>query len=64
MDSFWKDLATAFALLLILEGALPALSPRNWLRAMQEAARLGPRGIRLVGVVCVLSGAVMLQFLL
>lgn len=64
MDSFWKDLATAFALLLILEGLLPALSPRTWFKAMQDAARLGPRGIRIVGIICLLSGAVMLQLLL
>jgi uncharacterized protein YjeT (DUF2065 family) len=64
MDSFWHDLATAFALLLILEGLLPTLSPRAWLKAMQDAARLGPRGIRLVGIICLLSGAVMLQVLL
>ncbi len=64
MDSFWHDLATAFALLLILEGLLPTLSPRAWLKAMQDAARLGPRGIRLVGIICLLSGAVMLQILL
>lgn len=64
MDSFWKDLATAFALLLILEGLLPTLSPRSWLKAMQDAARLGPKGIRLVGIICLLSGAVMLQVLL
>ena len=64
MDSFWKDLATAFALLLILEGLLPTLSPRGWLKAMQDAARLGPKGIRLVGIICLLSGAVMLQLLL
>ncbi len=64
MDSFWKDLATAFALMLILEGVLPALSPGTWLRTMAEAARLGPKGIRLVGVICLLSGAVLLQLLL
>ncbi len=64
MDSFWRDLATAFALLLILEGLLPTLSPRSWLKAMQDAARLGPKGIRLIGIISLLSGAVMLQLLL
>ena len=64
MDSLLKDLATAFALLLILEGLLPALAPEHWLKAMMEAARLGPRGIRLIGIICLLSGAVMLQLLL
>ena len=64
MSDLWHDLLTAFALLLILEGLLPTLSPRSWLKAMQDAARLGPRGIRLVGIICLLSGAVMLQLLL
>jgi uncharacterized protein YjeT (DUF2065 family) len=63
VDTFWRDLATAFALLLILEGLLPALSPRTWFKAMQDAARLGPRGVRTIGIICVLSGAVLLQLL-
>lgn len=64
MGDLWHDLLTAFALLLILEGLLPALAPRSWLKAMQDAAKLGPRGIRLIGFICLLSGAVMLQLLL
>ncbi len=63
MSDLWHDLLTAFALVLIIEGLLPVLSPRTWIRAMVEAARLGPRGIRLVGIICMLTGAVMLQFL-
>jgi uncharacterized protein YjeT (DUF2065 family) len=64
VESFWPDLLTAFALLLILEGLLPTLAPRRWLKAMQDAARLGPRGIRLIGIICLLSGAVLLQIVL
>jgi uncharacterized protein YjeT (DUF2065 family) len=64
VDPLLKDLATAFALLLILEGLLPTLAPERWLKAMMDAARLGPRGIRLIGIVCLLSGAVMLQLVL
>ena len=64
MDSLWLDLATAFALLLILEGLLPAISPRSWFKAIQDAARLGPRGLRLIGIICLLSGAVLLHLLL
>ncbi|MEJ2534612.1 MAG: DUF2065 domain-containing protein [Gammaproteobacteria bacterium] len=64
MSPFWEDLLTAFALLLILEGFLPTVAPRAWMRAMLDAARLGPRGIRAVGIVCMISGALMLHWFL
>ncbi len=31
---------------------------------MQEAARLGPRALRIIGIILMLSGAVLLQFLI
>jgi uncharacterized protein YjeT (DUF2065 family) len=57
------DLLTALALVLILEGLLPGLAPTTWLRMMRDVARLGPRGIRIAGIVCMLAGALLLQFL-
>ena len=51
MSPLWEDLLTAFALLLILEGFLPTVAPRAWMRAMLDAARLGPRGIRVNSIV-------------
>jgi uncharacterized protein YjeT (DUF2065 family) len=59
----WDDLLTAVALVLILEGLLPGLAPRAWMKAMQDAARLGPKGIRVVGILLMLTGALMLQLL-
>lgn len=59
----WEDLLTAFALLLILEGLLPGLAPRTWMRAMRDAMRLGPKGLRVVGISLMVAGAVMLQFI-
>ena len=59
-----QDLLTAVALLLILEGLLPGLAPEAWLKAMRDAAKLGPRGIRIIGIISMLTGAFMLQFLL
>lgn len=58
------DLLTALALLLILEGLLPLLAPRFWIKSMREATKLGPRGLRLIGIVLTLSGAIMLQLLI
>ena len=59
----WEDLLTAVALLLILEGLLPGLAPRAWMKAVMEAARMGPKGIRIAGITMMLGGALMLQFL-
>jgi uncharacterized protein YjeT (DUF2065 family) len=64
MSPLWEDLLTAIALLLILEGVLPTLAPKAWIRAMLEAARMGPRGIRMVGIACMISGALMLHWFL
>jgi len=57
----WHDLMIAFALVLIIEGLLPLVAPQIWQRAMAEASRQNPRVIRIIGIVCMLSGAVLLQ---
>jgi hypothetical protein len=59
----WHDLMTAFALLLIIEGLLPMIAPQAWQRAMQELSKGNPQIIRIGGIICMLSGAVLLQFL-
>ncbi len=54
---------TAFALLLIIEGLLPMIAPQLWQRAMQELAKGNPQIIRIGGIISMLAGAVLLQFL-
>lgn len=58
-----QDLLTAFALLLILEGLLPGIAPSAWLRVMKDAAKLGTKGIRIAGIISMLSGALLLQLI-
>jgi uncharacterized protein YjeT (DUF2065 family) len=58
-----QDLMTAFALLLIIEGLLPMIAPQAWQRAMQELSRHNPKAIRIGGIVSMLAGAFLLQFL-
>ncbi len=58
-----QDLLTAFALLLIIEGLLPMVAPQTWQRAMQELSRHNPKVIRIGGIVSMLAGAILLQFL-
>ena len=57
------DVLTALALVLILEGLLPGLAPNAWAKTIQEILKIGPRGIRIAGIISMLSGAVLLHFL-
>jgi len=55
-----NDLLTALALVLIIEGLLPGIAPSTWMKVMSDAARMGPQGIRIAGIVSMLSGAFLL----
>ena len=58
-----RDLLTAFALLLIIEGLLPMLGPQMWQKVMQDLSNSNPKIIRIGGIISMLAGAVLLQFL-
>jgi len=58
-----SDLLTALALVLIIEGLLPGIAPSTWMRVMRDAAKMGPQGIRIAGIISMLSGALLLYFL-
>ncbi len=57
-----RDLMTAFALLLIIEGLLPFFAPRFWQKTMHDLSQINPKAIRIGGIICMLAGAVFLQF--
>jgi len=52
-----EDLFLAFALVLVLEGLLPALNPGSWRRAVAQLAALPDGTIRRFGVVMIVVGA-------
>ena len=58
----WQDLLSAFALMLVLEGILPFLSPDATRRAMQMAGRMDDRGLRTTGLISMLAGVALLYF--
>jgi len=58
-----SDLLTALALVLIIEGLLPGIAPSTWLRVMSDAAKMGPQGLRIAGIISMLSGALLLYIL-
>ena len=58
-----EDLLVAMALVLILEGLLPALNPRGWRRAMEQLGALSDRAIRRFGVVMIVLGALLFHLI-
>jgi uncharacterized protein YjeT (DUF2065 family) len=58
-----RDLVTAFALLLIIEGLLPFFAPRFWQNTMRDLSQFNPKTIRIGGIISMLAGAFLLQFL-
>ena len=50
----------AFALMLIIEGLLPFVSPRQWRSVFERATRMSDGQIRFIGLVSLLAGALVL----
>ena len=58
----WEHFIPALALVLVIEGMLPFLSPRSWREAMLQAARLPDRVLRTIGFVSMMAGVIILYF--
>ncbi len=57
---FWQVLPAAIALVLIIEGALPFISPNRWRNLLAVVAELDDRVIRNVGLVSMVLGVLLL----
>ena len=62
MDISWSDLWAAVALVLVLEGVLPFLSPARARDIYLTAARTGDRGLRITGLLSMLFGVLLLYW--
>jgi uncharacterized protein YjeT (DUF2065 family) len=58
-DTLWA----AFGLMLIFEGIMPFVSPKGWRDKMAQLMVLQDGQIRFFGLVCILSGLLMLWWL-
>ena len=58
-----NELLTALALVLIIEGLLPFLSPKFWQKTMYDLSQVNPNTIRVGGVISMLVGAILLNVL-
>jgi uncharacterized protein YjeT (DUF2065 family) len=57
---FWQVLPVAIALVFIVEGMVPFISPNRWRTTLAMAEQMDDRMIRGVGLGCMLFGVVIL----
>ena len=56
----WQDLLAALALVLVIEGVVPFLSPGSLRRLLETVSQLDDRTLRITGFVSMLCGVLML----
>ena len=56
----WDILLAALALMLVIEGLLPFLSPTSWRSVFERAIRMTDGQIRFLGLTSMIAGLVML----
>lgn len=54
----------AFALMLVVEGLLPFISPARWRAVFEQAMKMSDGQIRFIGLSSMLTGIAMLYFFL
>jgi hypothetical protein len=56
----WERFLGALALVLVIEGLLPFLSPSRWRRLFEQVQRLTDGQLRFMGLVSILAGLLLL----
>ena len=56
----WENFLNAVALMLILEGMLPFLSPQTWREAFRKLTEINDNQIRFIGLTSMLAGLLVL----
>ena len=60
MNIDWSDLVNALALLLILEGLLPFISPSQLKKVYAQIQAYPEKTLRMFGLICVIAGILLL----
>ncbi|ALQ51506.1 DUF2065 domain-containing protein [Nitrosomonas ureae] len=56
----WENFLNAIALMLILEGMLPFLSPNTWREAFRKLIEINDNQLRFIGLTLMLIGLILL----
>jgi uncharacterized protein YjeT (DUF2065 family) len=59
---YWTEILTALALVFVLEGMLPFISPAKYRQMVAEITRLSDNNIRNIGLVVMIAGLLLLYF--
>ena len=57
---YWTEILTALALVFVLEGMLPFISPAKYRQMVSEITRLSDNTIRNIGLVIMVAGLLLL----
>lgn len=58
----WDDLWAALALVMVIEGLLPAISPKTYRKAMFSVMQMDSRALRNMGLASMAIGALFLYW--
>ena len=56
----WQDLFAAVALVLVIEGMLPFVSPQRYRQTLEVVTKLGDRNLRTIGFLSMMAGVILL----
>ncbi|WP_370979900.1 DUF2065 domain-containing protein [Agaribacterium sp. ZY112] len=59
----WIELASAFCLVLVVEGIIPFLYPQRWRSLVAQLAGMDDRQIRIIGLISMLLGVAVLMII-
>lgn len=57
---YWKEILTALALVFVIEGMLPFISPARYRRMVVEITQLSDNNIRNIGLGVMIAGLLLL----
>ena len=60
---WWESLGMAMAMVLVLEGLLPLLGPRQWRLMFTQLLQLKDGQLRFCGLLCIAAGVISLALL-
>jgi uncharacterized protein YjeT (DUF2065 family) len=58
----WGDLLAALALVMIIEGIIPFLSPRGFKESMLKILQMDDRALRIMGLLSMVAGVILLYW--
>ena len=59
----WVEIGSAMALVLVIEGLLPALLPETYKRTILQMAMLDEKKLRTIGIGSMIAGAILLYLI-